>query len=377
MTDVSSKNIRHNKPLVELEFLSPEYSYFPLNSKKIDFYIDNKVNIFKEQLLYKDGTKSVFSTISGKALGTKLIDKKNYLVLQNDFREKYEKTKSFRKKINNLQKKEIIDILNDNEASLYSSNINYFINNYESIDSLVLSLLVCEEPEEVYSEVFYKHNSEILEMFDGLSHIFDIQNRIILLSDTDDKNIEYVTNLSGMYPDLKIVLSHDKYPASHPLLITRKLGLNNALVLTSMDLYYLYSLIKRNKKVFEKDVLITGCDLDKDYLVHTKLNVLISDLLNACNINISKDDALCKNSFIRATDLSLSDIIDTTVDAIAIAKKGINDKKECINCGLCNKNCPQKINPQIYKLLNKPFPGKCIDCNMCSYVCPMKIGRGR
>lgn len=377
MTDVTSKNIKHNKPLTEIEFLSPEYSYFPINTKNVNFFVDNKVGIFKEQLLYSDNNKNVFSTISGKALGTKLVDKKNYLVLQNDFREKYEKPKSFRKKISNLQKKEIIDILTSNDASLYSSNINYFINNFKSIDALVLSLLVCEEPERVYSEVFYKHNSEILEMFDGLSHIFDISNRIIYLSDTDDKNIEYVTNLSGMYPDLKIVLSHDKYPASHPLLITRKLGLNNALVLTSMDLFYLYSLIKRNKKVFEKDVLITGYNLDKDYLVHTKLNVLVSDLLKACNIKLNKDDVLCKNSFIRATDLSLSDIVDTTLDAIAIAKKDNECKKECINCGLCNKNCPQKINPQIYKLLNKPFPGKCIDCNMCSYVCPMKIGRVR
>ena len=306
-------------------------------------------------------------------MGMKSIQDSNYLVLKNDFHEKYESSKSYRRKINSLTKKEVLDILVENDAGNYSSNIRYFINNFESIDSLVLSLLICEDSDKVYSEVFNKHNSDILEVFDAISQIFEIANPVIMLSDTDDDNIEYVTNLSGMYPDIRIVLSHDKYPASHPLLITRKLNFSNALVLTSMDLYYLYSIIKRNKKVFEKTILVTGASLDADYFINTKINVLVSDIISLCNIKLGEDDVLCKNSAIRAELISLNDIIDTSVDAIIIAKKGNDKTKECINCGLCNKSCPQGINPQIYKLNNLPFPGKCINCNMCSYVCPRMI----
>ena len=361
------------KDIIRLENLSPEYLYFPIADDNVNFYIDSKTRIFKETLLYENREEKFYANVSGKAVGTKKLGNTNYLVLKNDFKEKYEKPISLRKAINKLSKKEVLDILVKNDAASYSQNIRYFINNFDSIDSLVLSLLVCEDSEKIFSEVFNDYNSDILELFDALSQIFEIKNPIIILSDTDDKNIEYVTNLSGMYPDIRITLSHDKYPASHPLLITRKLGLTNALVLTSIDLYYLYSLIKRNKKVFEKEILITSSNLKSDYIINTKTNVLLSDLFKTCKINISDDDVICKNSAIKADLIGINDIVDLSVDAIVIEKKIIDQPKECLNCGLCNKNCPQKINPQIYKINKLPFPGKCINCNMCSYICPNKI----
>ena len=373
MNTTDSKNKYICKKRSELNYLSPEYVYFKIYNNNPKFFVKSKGNVFKETLLFEDNYIKNYSNISGQVMGMKSIQDSNYLVLKNDFHEKYESPKSYRRKINTLTKKEVLDILVENDAGNYSSNIRYFINNFESIDSLVLSLLICEDSDKVYSEVFNKHNSDILEVFDAISQIFEIANPVIMLSDTDDDNIEYVTNLSGMYPDIRIVLSHDKYPASHPLLITRKLNFSNALVLTSMDLYYLYSIIKRNKKVFEKTILVTGACLDADCFINTKINVLVSDIISLCNIKLGEDDVLCKNSAIGAELISLNDIIDTSVDAIIIAKKGNDKAKECINCGLCNKSCPQGINPQIYKLNNLPFPGKCINCNMCSYVCPRMI----
>lgn len=364
------------KELVHIDYLSPEYLYFKITDGT-KYKIDGKSNVLKEQILFSSDDKTSYSTVSGKVLGIKTIDKKNFLVLQNDYKEKYETVKSLRRKINTLSKKDILDALNESGASSYSSNIHYFINHFASIESLVLNLMICEDAQKIYSNVFLNHNSEIMETFDALSQIFDIKSPIIIISDTDDKNIEYISNLSGMYPNLRIVLSHDKYPASHPLLISRKLNLTNSLVLTSMDLYYLFSVLKRRKRVLEKEVLITGEDLKCDYLVNSKLNVLINDLLNVCDIKLKKDDLLCKNSAINGDNINSYDILDTSIDSIVIVKKEKIKPGECINCGLCNKFCPQKLNPQRYKLSGRPFPGSCIDCNMCSYICPAKIGRKR
>lgn len=373
----SSNKNRVLKKLEKLNYLDPEFLYYPLSGSSLKYHIDSKTKLFKEDLMYENSTRRFYSTVSGKALGTKTLNGKNYLVIENDFKEKYKTKKVLRKKVNTLTKKNILEILSSLDASKYTSNINYFFNNFDKIDSLVLSLVSCEESDKIYSSVFNLHNNDILEIFDSLSQIFEITNPVIIISDTDEQNIEYVTNLSGMYPDIRIVLTNDKYPHSHPLLITRKLSLNHALVLTSVDLYYLFNLIKREKKVLEKEVLITGESLKKDYLITTKLNVLVKDLLDKCKIKLQDDDIICKNSAIKGETLDIYDIIDTDIDSIVIIKKDECTQKECINCGLCNKYCPQKLNPQRYKLSNRPFPGKCIDCNMCSYVCPSKIGRKR
>ncbi|MBR5662736.1 MAG: 4Fe-4S dicluster domain-containing protein [Bacilli bacterium] len=364
------------KKVKRIDYLSPEYLYFKTDDET-KYLVDGKSKILKEQLLFNYHNKNIYSTVSGKVLGLKTIDNKNFLVIQNDYKEKYVDNKSLRKKINDLSKKDILDILNESGAEYYSNNIHYFLNHFDSIESLVLSLMVCEDAQKIYSNVFLDYNSEIMEIFDALSQIFEIKSPIIIISDTDDKNIEYISNLSGMYPNLRIVLSHDKYPASHPLLISRKLSLTNSLVLTSMDLYYLYSVIKREKRVLEKEILITGESLKYDYLVNTKLNVLISDLLNVCNIKLKKDEILCKNSAIMGDTINSYDVLNTEIDSIVIAQKDDEKEKECINCGLCNKFCPQKLNPQRYKLSGRPYPGSCIDCNMCSYICPAKIGRKR
>ena len=371
-----AKNRYSPKNIIKKEYLSPLYLYFKINDN-VKYYIDGKSKVLKEQILFDINNTSVYSTVSGKVLGTKEIDSNKYLVIENDYKEKFFENKSLRKRINKLTKKEVLDMLNSINSKNYSDNIRYFINNFDAIDSLVLSLVVCEEAQKVYTSIFSIHNSDIMEMFDALSSIFEIKNPIIIISDTDESNIEYITNLSGMYPNIKISLTHDLYPASHPLLITRKLGLKNALVLSPMDLYYLFTIIKRNKKIIEKEVLITSYKLKTDYLITTKLNVLISDLLNECKVKLTKDDTILKNSAINGTLLKPSDILDSSIDSIVIVKKDLFKEKECINCGLCNKYCPQKLNPQKYKLCGKVMPGKCIDCNMCSYICPSKIGRIR
>ena len=109
----------------------------------------------------------------------------------------------------------------------------------------------------------------------------------------------------------------------------------------------------------------------------SKLNVLISDLISACNIKLKSDDLICKNSAIIGDTLNTYDVLNTSIDSLVIVKQNKEKPRECINCGLCNKFCPQKLNPQRYKLSGRPFPGSCIDCNMCSYICPAKIGRKR
>lgn len=138
----------------------------------------------------------------------------------------------------------------------------------------------------------------------------------------------------------------------------------------------MYTIIKRNKEVLEQSVLISGENLPEYYFITTKRDVLIKDLLKQCNIDIDKDDIIAENSAIRGKYVDINDVINIKTKALIVLNRDKKLKEECINCGLCNRSCPQKLNPQLYKLFNKKLPDECIKCNMCSYICPSHIGRG-
>ena len=89
------------KKVKRIDYLSPEYLYFKTDDKT-KYSIDGKSKILKEQLLFNNSDKNIYSTVSGKVLGLKTIDNKNFLVIQNDYKEKYIDSKSLRKKINNI-----------------------------------------------------------------------------------------------------------------------------------------------------------------------------------------------------------------------------------------------------------------------------------
>lgn len=363
------------KPINDIDYLSPEYVYYLLPDKP-NYLIDGKSTVLKEQPLFIREDVKIFSDISGEVLGIKTINNKNYLVMQNNYREKNYTSKSVRRKINKITKEEFIDTLKLHCASNLSNNISYLIDNINSVNEVVMNLVVCETSDVVKNHLFKKYFSEIMDMFDSISTMLNIKNPTIIVTDTDEENIESISNLSGSYPDLRIVLTNNKYPYSHPLLIKRYLNMNDALVLDPSDLYYIYTIIKRNKEVLEQSVLISGENFHEYYFITTKRDVLIKDLLKQCNIDIDKDDIIAENSAIRGKYVDINDVINIKTKALIILNRDKKLKEECINCGLCNRSCPQKLNPQLYKLFNKKLPDECIKCNMCSYICPSHIGRG-
>ena len=139
---MKKSNKEFQKKVMNIDYLSPEYLYFRLNDN-VKYFIDGKSTVLKEQPLFQINDHNICSTVSGKVLGMKEINGYNYLVIQNNYKEKYLNAKSLRKKINDLTKDEILDILKKSECNYYSNNINYFINNFNDIDSLVLNLMIC------------------------------------------------------------------------------------------------------------------------------------------------------------------------------------------------------------------------------------------
>lgn len=56
-----------------------------------------------------------------------------------------------------------------------------------------------------------------------------------------------------------------------------------------------------------------------------------------------------------------------------IRKKAYVDKKQCVACGVCVKNCPLgaiKIEKGIFASVNLD---KCVGCGKCSKACPASV----
>lgn len=363
---------KYERTLIRKDFLSPEYLYFPLN-ENVKLHVSNNSEVMKEDILFECNNFNYYSNVSGNVLGKKTIDDSQFLIVKNNFKEKYRHNKSIRKDIFKISKDEFIEILNNDNNYDVSDNIKFFINNFENIDSVVLNLITTEYSDSIFSDFFVSYNHEIMEMLSYINNTFSLKSCFIVVSDKNENDIEHIANLSGLFPDISLRLTNCKYPYSHPLLISKKLKLNNAVVLNPFDVYYLYSILKRKKIPFEREVLVISDSIDNDFIVSTKNNILISDLLRFLKIDLNENAIILSNSKIGGKTISADDILTNSIYTIIIADKNKTREKECINCGLCNKNCPLGLKPQLYLMNHVSRPQECIKCNMCSFVCPSDI----
>ena len=71
---------------------------------------------------------------------------------------------------------------------------------------------------------------------------------------------------------------------------------------------------------------------------------------------------------------TLQYVIDDDFDGIFITKKKDHTEKECLNCGMCYKNCPKGLNPKYVRdhegKVKSQYKNSCIKCGLCDYVCP-------
>ena len=76
-----------------------------------------------------------------------------------------------------------------------------------------------------------------------------------------------------------------------------------------------------------------------------------------------------------ACDISETVVTKNTLGLVIVPKKEEVTHK-CINCGLCFKVCPVKVNPKKVMDSHK-ISNNCFDCGLCSYICPSHINLRR
>lgn len=346
------------------DYLSPDYVYFNMKDIK-EIYVKDKENILKGQLLFKNGNKSIYSSISGKVVGVKKITQdNNYLVIENDYKEKSIK-KSVKKSINCNTKEDFYKILEEHSINISFTKKDYLLLN-----------VIDNEPYIVNNTMYFNKNlNNILEFLDFLKELFNYKKVFILIKNTETIILNKINELLGTYPDFKLVLVPNLYLIEHQEFYKEYLEtpLDNIFEIELRKFTEIEEVIEKNKILAEKYITITGDAIKNPLVINAKKGTLVKNIIDE-NIELLKDNnevQYYKNGLMKGDICDINTlIVDEDFDGVIVTKKQESKEHKCINCGLCLKHCPLNLNP-----IEERNEGliKCLNCGLCSYICPSNI----
>ncbi|MBO4246133.1 MAG: hypothetical protein J5892_05315 [Bacilli bacterium] len=350
------------------EYLSPNYVFIPYHAPR-SVSKKNLDKIYKEELLL-EGTYNYYSNISGYIRGFKdfnnyLNVNEKYIVIENDYKEKYLNKKNINKDYLNTKKIDLINKLKEYK-SFYTAKILDFLETHEIIDNIIV--IGFDDDLYNYANRYYLEK-DITKIFDAISlltNVLDLNQSYLLIKDNNSKLINNIVDFEGSYPNIKVNYLPDIYPLSCKAILknyTKTYYKINSLVINLEELLIIYDIIYRNKYHTEKVISITDLVNKKVSFCYTKTYVLIASI-----IKDFPDNAICYiNNPLNSNVIDINTTVLTPdVNAIIIDKKLNYIENPCINCGKCEEVCPLKLKD----LTSSP---ECIKCNLCSYMCPSNI----
>ncbi len=370
------KNIKNNiKDATIHDFLNPEFIYIPiLDGYKIS--VKEKDHVLKEDVLMSKDGINIYSPISGTIVGKSdslLLNnkKKDFLVIENDYKEEIKKPHGVIRYISDYDKDEMIKLINDYQASKVKLDTK--------AKRLIINGIDKDPYEKTRSFLINSSSDKILETVDALINVLDIKETIFAINNNDTNNVLNLSSHIGTYPNIRLKLMPDIYPIGYKTILLRNLLSKRqidegVIVLNVEDVYNIYTVLKRKKPILEKLVTISGKSIDNSMVVNVKIGTSMADLIkNACKVNNDKYYVIINGLISGMTLENLNTIITTDVRSIFL--NPIDDQEEvpCINCGLCNLKCPMHLNPKYIKEHKNADTSKCIECGLCTYICPSKI----
>jgi electron transport complex protein RnfC len=139
-------------------------------------------------------------------------------------------------------------------------------------------------------------------------------------------------------------------------------------------MYELYNAIKYNKFTYETFITIAGPSLVKSMVLKVKVGTLMKDIINnKFKINNKGNNLFILDGLMTGSPCQIEKTMVTknTIGLIVIPDEEIKENS-CINCGMCYKICPVRVNPK--KVMDTGVrSSNCINCGLCSYICPSHI----
>lgn len=245
---------------MDKEFYTPQYVYILYDNVSKLKLRKNNVVYYKELMGSLNNGFNIYSPVSGIIKGTTQMQVENdissFLVIENNYKDKPFKVTGGKEKTDLYKRKEAKEILE-------SFNLP---RKYNAKKHLIVDLSIKNNHLE-NQKIINEKGFEILETIDALLTIFSLEGASVLVNDNISKS--FLERYIGMYPNIKFVSK-----------ITKS---DNVLIYNGYELSKVYYALKYNKTVCEKYITIVS--KTEVITVKTKINILISELLNYLNVH--------------------------------------------------------------------------------------------
>lgn len=394
-------NISDNEILI---YNDVKYVYIPLisgNDTNITILVNKGEYVYKGTMIAKrkgDFRIPIHSSVSGKVKDFEERtcfngEKVKCVVIENDFKEKYEQNLNSKKQISNYTKEEFINILRDNGiigmgGDGFPTYVKYDSRN---IKTLIVNA-VESEPFIVADEmVATKRCEEILETIDAILEINNIPEAIIAIKENNETLKKMFNNYVGTYLKIKIKTVPDHYLAGWEKNIVSSL-LHKEYIKSPTEIgvvvnnistiYAIYEALKYNKPLIERIITFSGDKLKTPKNVLVKIGTPAIEILN--ELGLENNSLIVSGGPMRGKTVNDDLVISSNQNCILAVSQSKEPVSPCIKCGNCVDVCPVKLSPVIImnelnskkfevKKLLKTNAQKCIECGLCSYICPARI----
>ncbi len=313
------------------------------------------------------------------------------LVIENDFKEKYQTKVGKVKDITKYSKEEFIYLLKKcaitgMSGSGFPTYIKY--DHQKDIKYLIVDGAECEIFASADSARMYQNPEEILEAIDAIMEIMQIEKAYIAINEKNDVLINKYLKHINTYPNIKIYPLINAYPSGYERYLVKeilgltydKLPLEVGVINENVStVYAIYEALKYHKPLIERIVTISGDGIKRIANYKLKIGTDFNEVLLKTDILKKIDNPLViAGGAMMGTSIPSDELIVTPdTNCILIMEDNNEVVSECIKCGKCSEVCPMNLipsliieHPEMKKDLNL---AKCINCGLCSYVCPSKI----
>lgn len=335
--------------------LAPDFIYIPVDDP-LCLKVELNKKVYKEELVYDDGRKKIYSSISGKPIRIVSSNNKNYLIIKNNYKEESKNAGRAR----NLNK-----ITKDTFLLCSTSYWKEILSNV--IDTLYINAI--DDDPYIYNKYSYlKDNMKDMFNFSkALVRLFNVKKIVFVIKNSYSTLLDKYKLMLLEYGQVSFQLVPNIYSIGDSDILSKYLKLReNDYLIDLSDIISCDFKVHKNKVETEDYISIYGNNIKNAEVLHIKKYSLLSPILENIKTK-NKDGKIIFNNSLCGDELDLRNVIsDDNIKGIFFNKEDEESNAECNKCGLCLEVCPKHINP-----LKKD--NKCNGCGLCSYICPLGI----